>query len=76
MLGVDQPSMADFVQRAPNVRCIQASSSGVVEWVRRLGIVDTPIVVTNAAGIHATPLAEYVVFALLFFAKNWPRMVS
>jgi glyoxylate/hydroxypyruvate reductase A len=44
--------------------------------VRRLGIVDSPIVVTNAAGIHAQPLAEYVLFAMLYFAKRWPSMVA
>jgi phosphoglycerate dehydrogenase-like enzyme len=76
MFDVDGPSMSDFVQRAPKVRWIQASSSGIGEWVRRLGIVDTPIIATNAAGIHALPLAEFVVFAMLYFAKNWPRMAS
>jgi phosphoglycerate dehydrogenase-like enzyme len=32
--------------------------------------------VTNAAGIHSVPLAEFVVFAMLYFARNWPRMVA
>lgn len=74
LFDVDQPSATDFLRRAPRVRWIQASSSGIGEWVRRLGIVDAPIVATNAAGIHAVPLAEFVVFAMLYFAKNWPRM--
>ncbi|MBV9580734.1 MAG: D-2-hydroxyacid dehydrogenase, partial [Chloroflexi bacterium] len=67
LFDVDQPSVAGFPERARRVRWIQASSSGVGEWVRRLGIVDTPIVVTNAAGIHAVPLAEFAVFAMLYF---------
>ena len=76
MLDVDQPSTTDFLQRAPNVRWIQTSSSGIGEWIRRLGLVESPVVVTNAAGLHARPLAEYVVFAMLYFARKWPRMVA
>jgi phosphoglycerate dehydrogenase-like enzyme len=77
LLDVDQPNVGpDFAQRAPAVRWIQASSSGVGEWVRRLGIVEAPIVVTNAAGIHSRPLAEYVLFAMLYFARLWPRMAA
>lgn len=44
--------------------------------MQRLGLVDTQVVVTNAAGLHATPLAEFVVFAMLYFARRWPRMVA
>jgi len=76
LLDVDGPSMADFRERAPNVRWIQASSSGVGEWVRRLGIVDTPVVVTNAAGLHSVALAEFVLFVMLYFARRWPLMVA
>jgi phosphoglycerate dehydrogenase-like enzyme len=76
MLDVDQPSVSDFRRLAPNVRWIQSSSSGIGEWVRRLGIVDIDVVATNAAGIHARPLAEYVTFAMLYFAKRWPRMAA
>jgi phosphoglycerate dehydrogenase-like enzyme len=76
MFDVDQPSTIDLVQRAPRLRWIQASSSGVGQWIRRLGLVEAEVVVTNAAGIHATPLAEFVVFAMLYFAKRWPRMVD
>jgi glyoxylate/hydroxypyruvate reductase len=76
MLDVDQPSAPDIVQLAPRLRWIQSSSSGVGEWIRRLGLLDSPVMVTNAAGIHATPLAEFAVFAMLYFAKRWPRMVA
>ncbi len=76
LLEVDGPSMTDFEARVPRLRWIQSSSSGVGEWVRRLGIVESPIVVTNAAGLHSTPLAEFVLFAMLYFAKRWPLMVA
>jgi phosphoglycerate dehydrogenase-like enzyme len=76
MLDVDQPSAAEIVKRAPRLRWIQSSSSGVGEWIRRLGLLDAPIVVTNAAGMHGRPLAEFAIFAMLYFAKRWPRMVA
>src|ERR1700738_2471908 len=53
LFEVDGPSMPDFSRRVPRLRWIQASSSGIGEWVRRLDIVDAPIRVTNAAGLHA-----------------------
>ena len=76
MLDVDQPSAPDIVRLAPRLRWIQSSSSGVGDWIRRLKLDETPIVVTNAAGMHARPLAEYAVFAMLYFARQWPRMVA
>jgi phosphoglycerate dehydrogenase-like enzyme len=76
LLDVDEPSMTDFAARVPRLHWIQSSSSGVGEWVQRLGIVESPIVVTNAAGLHGVPLAEFVLFVMLYFAKSWPRMVA
>ncbi len=76
MLDVDEPSAPQIVQLAPRLRWIQASSSGVGEWIQRLKLAATPIVVTNAAGMHARPLAEYVVFAMLYFARRWPHMAA
>jgi glyoxylate/hydroxypyruvate reductase A len=76
LLDVDGPSVTDFLKRVPKLRWIQASSSGIGEWVRRLGIVHSPIVVTNAAGLHSVALAEYVLFVMLYFARRWPLMVA
>jgi len=76
LLDVDGPSIANFPARVPKLRWIQASSSGIGEWVRRLGIVDSQIVVTNAAGLHSQALAEFVLFVMLYFARRWPDMVA
>ena len=75
LLDVDRPSTTDFFTRAPHVRWIQSSSSGVGDWARRLGLLESPVIVTNAAGLHATSLSEFTLFAMLYFAKDWPRMV-
>jgi phosphoglycerate dehydrogenase-like enzyme len=76
LLDVDQPSAPDIVQLAPRLRWIQSSSSGVGQWIKRLKLDETPIVVTNAAGMHAQPLAEYAIFAMLYFARDWPRLAA
>lgn len=60
--------------RAPNLRWVQATSSGIGPLVQRLGLAGTDLTITNAAGIHAQPLAEFVLFAALYFAKEMPRL--
>ena len=77
MFDVDRPNArAGLPLRAPKLRWVQASSSGVGEWIRRLGLLDAPVQVTNAAGVHAAPLAEFVLFAMLYFAKRMPLVQS
>jgi glyoxylate/hydroxypyruvate reductase A len=76
MLDVDQPSAPDIVRMAPRLKWVQSSSSGVGDWIRRLDLVEASILVTNAAGMHARPLAEYVVFVMLYFARRWPEIAA
>jgi phosphoglycerate dehydrogenase-like enzyme len=59
----------------PEVRWIQATSTGIGPLLRRTGLIDTPIVFTTARGIHAKPLADFVVMAMLWFAKDGFRMI-
>jgi phosphoglycerate dehydrogenase-like enzyme len=35
-----------------------------------------PLTLTNAKGIYAEPLAEFVICACIYFAKNFPRMLN
>jgi phosphoglycerate dehydrogenase-like enzyme len=73
LFDVDRANVrAGLPERAPRLRWVQASSSGVGEWIKRLGLLDAPVAVTNAAGIHAVPLAEFALFAMLYFAKRMP----
>lgn len=77
LFDVDRPNVrTGLIERAPRLRWIQASSSGVGEWIRRLGLHETQVQVTNASGVHAVPLAEFVVFAMLYFAKQMPLVQS
>jgi phosphoglycerate dehydrogenase-like enzyme len=57
-------------KHAPQLRWVQATSSGIGSYLARTGLADTDITFTTAAGIHATPLAEFVVLGLLYFTKD------
>jgi len=63
---------ADIADRAPNLRWLQLTSAGVDR------LIDAPIVrsrvtVTTASGIHAVTISEYVLGAILAFAKGFLR---
>ncbi len=58
---------------APRLSWIQATSSGIGPLLNSSGISRTKIIVTNAAGIHAGPLAEHTLLSLLYFVKNVPK---
>jgi glyoxylate/hydroxypyruvate reductase A len=64
----------ELLQRAPRLRWVQATSSGIGPLIEHLGLAGSPLVITNAAGIHAQPLAEFVLLAALHFAKDMPRL--
>jgi len=59
-------------ERAPRLRWIQATSSGIGGFLARTELNRSSIVFTTAAGIHAVPLAEFVLLCLLYFAKDIP----
>jgi glyoxylate/hydroxypyruvate reductase len=52
------------------LRWIQGTSAGVGRLVERVGLLDSDVVVTTASGVHARPLAEFVLLAMLMFGKN------
>jgi phosphoglycerate dehydrogenase-like enzyme len=61
---------------APNVRWVQTTSSGVGQLVGRFGLADHPVTITTARGIHAVPLAEFVMMALLIHTKRLLHLQS
>jgi glyoxylate/hydroxypyruvate reductase len=76
LFDIERPVVPDLVGRAPRLRWVQTTSSGVGEWIRRQELDQTSIVVTNAAGIHAAALAEFALFAMLYFARDMPRLLA
>jgi glyoxylate/hydroxypyruvate reductase len=61
---------------APRLKWIQATSSGIGPFVQKAGLDDTDILITNAAGIHAIPLAEHTLLSLLYFVKDVPARLG
>src|SRR5579863_2081266 len=61
---------------APYLRWLQCSGVGV-DGLLPTGILDkdSGVVVTTAAGVHATTVSEYVFGSMLMFNRNWPEMV-
>lgn len=61
-------------QNAPQVRWVQASSAGIGEYLDETGLTSWPVTFTTASGVHSTPLAEFVLLAMLYFAKDVPQL--
>lgn len=74
LFDLDWHDPAALPTSAPNLRWVQASKSGIGEQLRRTGLDRAPFTVTNCAGVHAVPLAEFVVLGLLHFVKDVPRL--
>lgn len=55
---------------ARKVKWIQTTSSGIGQRVRRLGLHDSDVIITNAAGVHAEPLAEFAFLTLLMHSRR------
>jgi glyoxylate/hydroxypyruvate reductase A len=63
--------IAERLPSWPRLRWIQATSAGVGQLARRVGLTERrDIVVTTASGVHARPLAEFAVLAMLLFGKG------
>jgi len=64
-------AMADRLPAWPKLRWIQATSAGVGQLAKRAGLTERrDIVITTASGVHARPLAEFAVLAMLVFGKD------
>jgi glyoxylate/hydroxypyruvate reductase len=74
MFDFDYTNLDHLADLIPNVKWIQATSAGIGPMLVRTGLIHTPITFTTASGIHGVPLAEFVVMALLWFAKGGPGM--
>lgn len=90
LFDFDISHRSDLPDLAPNLRWLQATSAGIGQFVKRQEydrrMPDT--IFTTASGVHARPLAEYVVMTMLTHYKgllrileqqrcsNWERMAG
>lgn len=75
LFDVDRANLDGLLALTPRLRWIQSTSSGVGELIARLRLDATDIILTNAAGIHATPLSEFCLMAMLMFVKRANHML-
>lgn len=66
----NNPDGTGGLEYARRVRWVQSTSSGVGQRVKRLGQVDTDLLVTTARAVHAGPLMEFVFLSLLSHVKR------
>ena len=66
--------LAPTLVARPGLRWIQGTSAGIGKLAERLGLTKSPIAVTTASGVHARPLAEFVLLAMLMFGKDVLRL--
>ena len=65
---------ANLPRNAPKVRWVQATSSGIGEFLRRTGLDKSDIAFTTAAGVHSRALAEFCMLGLLHFFRDVPYL--
>jgi D-2-hydroxyacid dehydrogenase (NADP+) len=61
-------------QGAPRLRWVQSWGAGV-EWLLTPGFADSPIMLTNAQGVYAIPIAEHVIALMLCFSRGLNHLV-
>jgi D-2-hydroxyacid dehydrogenase (NADP+) len=61
----------NIVNRAPKLKWIQISSAGVERFITE-EIRNSSIILTNASGIHAVSISEFVLQLMLMFVKQAP----
>ena len=74
LCGYELP--ANWRELAPQLRWLQFSGAGV-DSLGPTGVLDAgcKLIITTAAGIHASTISEYVFGSMLMFNWNWPQMV-
>ena len=70
----DRSHLGRTAELAPNLKWIQSTSSGIITYMEKSHLYETDIKVTTAGGIHAVPLAEWVIFSILWNEKNAPLL--
>jgi phosphoglycerate dehydrogenase-like enzyme len=68
----------DLPDLAPNLIWLQSTSAGIGQFIRHAGY-DRRLpstIFTTSSGVHARPLADFCLMAMLFFAKRLDRIID
>lgn len=77
LFDFDLSHREDLPELAPRLKWIQATSAGIGQFVRQMGYDQrTEWVFTTASGVHARPLAEFVLMVLLMIVKDYRYLQS
>ncbi len=76
LFDFDPTHIEDLPELAPNVRWLQATSSGIGQFVARHRYAERMphTRFTTAKGVHAQPLAEFCILSMLLFGKKLFRI--
>ncbi len=66
----DHTNLMRMRELAPRLKWVQASSAGIGQMVKRIGLLGSEIIFTTSSGVHSTPLAEFCLMAMLMFVKK------
>jgi len=72
----DWRAPADMAASCPDLRWVQATSSGIGQFMEPTGLDQSDIIFTTAAGVHATALAEFALTGMLYFVKDLPELAQ
>lgn len=72
LFDFDYPDPQSLRITGHGVKWVQATSAGIGQFVEKYGLHRSETVFTTAAGVHARPLAEFVLWGMLGFAKGYP----
>ena len=77
MFDFGPPALHTELAHLPKLRWIQATSAGVGQFVRRVGLDQSAeVVVTTARGVHGRALGEFAIFAMIYFNRDLPEILA
>ena len=75
LFDFDRTHLSDLPKLTPRLRWIQATSAGIGQLVNQQGYAASMpnTILTTASGVHAQPLVEFCLLAMLMFSKDLLR---
>jgi phosphoglycerate dehydrogenase-like enzyme len=64
----------DLWKNAPRLKWVQSGGAGIERFMTP-DFIASPIILTNAAGVYAIPIADHVMAFVLHFSRGFNRMV-